>query len=92
MPLAGVVTLIGIALTVAALAFFLVRVALILKHVNFTLGTVIAGLNSIAHQTEPLGPVIEEINKDLADVQGALEGLLAKKAAAAETDRSETPA
>ena len=79
MPLVAVVTLIGVALTVLALAGYLIQVALILRHVNFTLGTIIAGVRSIANQTEPLGPIIDEINRDLADVRSSLDGLLARK-------------
>ncbi len=75
----AVVTLIGVALTVLVLAAYLLTVAWILYKVSFTLGTVVAGLRAIANQTEPLKPVIDEINADLAGVQGALEGLLAKK-------------
>ncbi|HVM36707.1 MAG TPA: hypothetical protein VM784_15385 [Actinomycetota bacterium] len=85
MELAAIVTLIGVALTVIALAVYLVTVAAILKHVNFTLGTIVAGLRSIANQTEPLDVVVSEINKDLADVRGALEGLVAQA-----TDKSST--
>lgn len=79
MPLAGVVTLIGVALTVLVLAAYLIKIAVILHKVNFTLGTIIAGLRAIAVQTEPLGSVMNEINSDLANVQGALEGLLQRK-------------
>jgi hypothetical protein len=79
MPLAGVVTLIGVALTILVLAAYLLKVAYILYKVNFTLGTIIAGLRSIVLQTEPLAPVMEEVNNDLAGVQAALEGLLEKK-------------
>lgn len=75
----AIVTLIGVALTVLVLAAYLLTVAWILYKVSFTLGTVVAGLRAIANQTEPLKPVIDEINADLAGVQGALEGLLAKK-------------
>ena len=79
MPAAAIVTLIAVALTVLALAFYLVYVALMLRHVSFTLGTIIAGLRAIAHQTEPLEPVVAEINQDLAEVQGALDQLLESK-------------
>jgi hypothetical protein len=75
----AIVTLIGVAATVLVLAAYLLTVAWILHKVSFTLGTVVAGLRAIANQTEPLKPVIDEINADLAGVQGALEGLLAKK-------------
>ncbi|MBW3561743.1 MAG: hypothetical protein KY437_04525 [Actinobacteria bacterium] len=79
MPAAAIVTLIAVALTVLALAFYLVHVALMLRHVSFTLGTIIAGLRAIAHQTEPLEPVVAEINQDLSEVQAALDQLLDAK-------------
>ena len=81
MPAAAVVTLIGVAITVAALAFYLIRVALALKHVNFTLGTVIAGVRAIEMATRPINPILGSIAGDLAATQKALEDLLAKKAA-----------
>jgi len=74
----AVVTLVGVALTVLVLAVYLVTVAWILRHVSFTLGTVIAGLRAIANQTEPLDEVITEMDKDLEDVKLALEALVAK--------------
>ncbi len=89
MPVAGVVTIVGAALTVAALAFYLIRVALILRHVSFTLGTVIAGVRAIANQTEPLGPVIDEVNRDLAEVEATLGGLLDAKLDATPEDEDE---
>lgn len=79
MPAAAIVTLIATGLTVLALAFYLVHVALMLRHVSFTLGTIIAGLRAIAHQTEPLEPVVGAINHDLADVRAALDQLLEDK-------------
>lgn len=76
---AGIVTLILVGLAVVALAAYLIYVALILRHVSFTLGTIIAGLRSIALQTEPLRRVIDEINGDLSDVDAALTQVLEKK-------------
>ena len=84
MPAAGVVTLILVLVTVAALAAALVRVALLLKHVNFTLGTVIAGVRAIELATRPINPVLGDIAGDLAATQGALDNLLAAKAAEAQ--------
>ena len=79
MPAAAVVTLIGVAITVAALAFYLIRVALALKHVNFTLGTVIAGVRAIELATRPINPILGSIAGDLAATQKALEDLLESK-------------
>jgi hypothetical protein len=83
MPAAGVVTLILVLATVAVLAASLVRVALLLKHVNFTLGTVIAGVRAIELASRPINPVLGDIANDLAATQQALDGLLASKAAPA---------
>lgn len=79
MPVAAIVTLIGTAATVAVLAGYLTKVALDLRHVNFTVGTIIAGLRAIANQTEPLGPVVDEINADLAAIREQLEGLVEQR-------------
>lgn len=76
MPLAGIVTLVAVALTVAALALYLIHVIVLLRATSFALGTIIAGLRAIAHQTAPLGPVLSEINEDLAETQAALEEVL----------------
>jgi hypothetical protein len=82
MPLAAIVTIIIALIIVAALAFYLIKVALILKDVSSTLDKVIGGVSGIVDQTQPIGPVLGEINKDLGGVQSALQGLLAKKGAA----------
>lgn len=82
MPTAGVATLALVLATVAVLAAYLIRVALVLKHVNFTLGTVIAGVRAIELATRPITPILGSIAGDLAATQQALEDLLAGKAAA----------
>ena len=84
MPAAGVVTLILVLVTVAALAAALVRVAKLLKHVNFTLGTVIAGVRAIELATRPINPVLGDIAEELSATQGALDNLLTAKAAEAQ--------
>lgn len=65
MPVAGIVTLIAVALVVAALAIYLITVAWLLQRVSFNLGTIIAGLRSIAFQTESLGQRFHRINGSL---------------------------
>ncbi|MGH8896584.1 MAG: hypothetical protein ACRDZ4_06040 [Egibacteraceae bacterium] len=82
MPPVAIVTIIIALLIVAALAFYLIKVTLLLKDVNATLSKVIGGVLRIADQAQPIGPVLGEINKDLGGVQAALQGLLAKKGAA----------
>ena len=81
MPAAGVVTVLLAAVAVAALAAYLIRVALVLKHVNFTLGTVIAGVRAIELGTRPITPILGSIAGELAATQKALDDLLASKAA-----------
>ena len=83
MSAAAIVTLVLVGLLVVALAAYLIVIIRILKHVNFTLGTLIVGVKAIALQVEPVNPIVQEINTDLTAVKDALEGLLAKKAAAA---------
>lgn len=82
MPFAGIIAIILALVIVAALAFYLIKVALTLKEVNATLENVIGGVLRIVDQTQPIGPVLTEINRDLGGVQAALQGLLAKKGAA----------
>ncbi|MDQ3931278.1 MAG: hypothetical protein M3252_00335 [Actinomycetota bacterium] len=72
----AIVTIIGTVLTVAALAVYLISVAVILKGVNFKLGTVIAGLWSISNQTEQLGSLITATNNELRDANEALQNAL----------------
>lgn len=82
MPAAGVVTIILALVTAAALAAYLVRVALVLKRVNSTLAHVIGGVQAIEVATRPITPILGSIAGDLAATQKALEDLLASKAAA----------
>lgn len=76
MPLAGIVTIIGAVLTVAALAFYLIRVAVYLREVSFNVGTIVAGLWSIAQQTEPLYGVMNDINGSLSNTEAGLQEVL----------------
>jgi hypothetical protein len=76
MPVAGIVTLIAIALAVLAIAGYLLHVIWLLYRTSFALGTIVAGLRAIAYQTRSLGPVLGDVNADLAAVQEALEAVL----------------
>ncbi len=76
MSAAAVVTLVLIALTVVALAAYLLHVIWLLHRTSFALGTIVAGLNAIAHQTRPVNDLVGEIETDLRAVRGALEGVL----------------
>jgi hypothetical protein len=81
MPAAGVATIVLVLVAVAALAAYLIRVALVLKHVNGALGTVIEAVRTIEVATRPITPILGDIAGDLAATQKALEDLLAAKAA-----------
>ena len=79
MHVLSILTLIGAALIVAALAFVLVTVALLLRKTLFTLGTVNVGLRSIAARVEPLEPILKDLNEDLSTVHRALTAVLTRK-------------
>lgn len=76
MPAAAIVTLVLVAVLVLALAYYLFRVVLILRHVNDQLGKVTFGVRAIAHQTEPIGDLVGNMNGNLSAVAGALEDLV----------------
>lgn len=78
MNAALVVTLIGVALLVGALAVYLATIAYLLNKVTFTLGTVLIGVRAIANQTIPVGEVLTDIADDCNSIQKALEGLLTR--------------
>lgn len=80
MSTAAIVTLIGVGILVLALAFYLIRIALILGSVIDTLGKVTFGVRSIAHQTEPVNEVVGEIKADVETMRSALTSLLESKA------------
>lgn len=76
MSAAAIVTLVLIAATVLALAGALLHVIWLLHKTSFALGTVVAGLNAIAHQTRPVNDIVGAIEGDLRDVREALQGIL----------------
>lgn len=69
MPLAAWVTLLAVALVVGYLAINLFRVIMDLKHVSWTLGTIIVGVRAIAYQTRTVPEVIPNVNRNLAPVR-----------------------
>lgn len=73
---ATIVTLVGVFAIVAALALYLITIAVILKEVSFNVGTVLIGVRSIAAQTAPLGPVLRDIVNDIRGIEDDLEGVL----------------
>lgn len=73
MPLAAWITLLATALIVGGLGLALLRVIIMLRHVSFTLGTVIVGVRAIAHQSKSVPPAVKSVNENLAPVRSAAE-------------------
>lgn len=84
MSLAGIVTLVLVGLLVAALAFYLLWVVVILARLTDTLGKVVFGVRSIAHRLAPVDEVVTQVNSDLTAVADAVEGFAAQLAQPAE--------
>lgn len=76
MGAATIVTLIGVAIIVVALAAYLTVIAYTLYRVSFTLGTILIGVRSIAHQTEPVSEVVLGIISEVEAIDHALEVLV----------------
>jgi len=74
---AAVAALVVTAVLVAALAFYLLWVVLILRRLTDTLGKVVFGVSSIAHRVQPVKGLVSEINDELTGVADALEALAA---------------
>lgn len=75
MSAAAIAALVVTAVLVAALAFYLLWVVVILRRLTDTLGKVVFGVAAIAHRVEPVEAVVGEINGDLVAVADALEQL-----------------
>jgi len=58
---------------IAALAFYLIWVVLILRRLTDTLGKVVFGVASIARRVQPVGGLVGDINGNLGAVADALE-------------------
>ena len=72
-------TLGEVLLLVAVLAGYLIAIAERLRRVSSTLGKVTFGVRAIEKQTQPIGPVVKDINSALEQVAGALDGLAARR-------------
>jgi len=75
----SILTLVGVALLIVALAAYLLVALVLLRKTLFTLGTVNVGLRAISARVEPLEPVLAEVNSDLSSVRDALVGVLTKE-------------
>lgn len=77
MPLAGIVTVVLAIVIALAVASYLVRVVIVLRAVNDSLGRITFGVRAIAHQTAPLGELLTPIKDDLEAVADTLDGVAA---------------
>jgi hypothetical protein len=73
---AVIVFLAGVAIAVLAIAGYLLVIALLLNRVSFTVGTILIGVRSIAHQVEPVAGVVGKLHQDTTAIESALAGLL----------------
>lgn len=78
MPAAAVVTLIAVGVVVLVLAGYLLAIGWMLQRVTGTLSEVVDGLEQVGRSTEPLGPLIDEINEDLMHVEASVDQMAAK--------------
>jgi hypothetical protein len=74
---AAIAALVVTGVLIAALAFYLLWVVVILRRLTDTLGKVVFGVASIAHRVQPVEGLVGEINGDLIGVADALEALAA---------------
>jgi hypothetical protein len=80
MPAAGVVLIVTVVLIVLALVYYLVSTIVQLRAITNGLDEVISNVGEILAKTEPVEPVVADINDNLDAAVSALEGLLVKKA------------
>ena len=80
MPAAGVVLIVTVVLIVLALVYYLVSTIVQLRAITNGLDEVIDNVGEILAKTEPVEPVVADINANLDAAVSALEGLLVKKA------------
>ena len=80
----AVILIIAVVLIVLALVYYLVCVILALQKIATGLDETISAVVEIIEKTEPVAPVVDDINANLDAAVSALEGLLVKKAGMAD--------
>lgn len=63
---AHVVLLLAVFIAVAAIAGYLIAITLILRHVVARLVTILGSVQAVTDTSQPVGPIVDDINKDLA--------------------------
>ncbi len=76
MGIESILTFIGVGAIVVVLALYLITVVVMLNHVSFTVGTILVGVRSIAHQTAPIGGVMREIVQEVQGIEEDLDAIL----------------
>ncbi|MDQ6873674.1 MAG: hypothetical protein M3042_01220 [Actinomycetota bacterium] len=76
MNIFGILTLVGVVLTLGAVALFLILYLIALRRTMRTLSTVNAGVRAIARRVEPLEPVLADVNANLGAARDALAAVL----------------
>ena len=71
--------MIAAGLIVAALAFYLITIAAVLWRVLSNLKKIKGAVEAIGKSTEPIGPIVEDINSDLSIAAGALAATLGEE-------------
>jgi hypothetical protein len=79
-----ILTLAELLLLVVVLAVYLIVIASTLRKVSQTLGLITFGVRAIEKQTEPIGPVVGDVNAALEKVAAALETIVGRPAPGAE--------
>ncbi len=77
MPVAAIVTITVALIIAAALAYYLVRVVIVLRAVNDSLGKIAFEVRTIAQRTAPLGELLTPVKTDLEAVADTLDGVTA---------------
>jgi hypothetical protein len=72
----SILTFIGVAAIVVVLALYLITVAVMLRHVSFTVGTVLIGVRAIAAQCAPIGGVMRDIVREVQAIEEDLDALV----------------
>ena len=70
----AVVTLAAVALALAVIASYLIKIALILWNVIDRLRVILGAVVAVTENSKPMGPVMEDITADLAAAREAIEG------------------
>ena len=82
-------TLVELVVLVLVLAVYLILIARKLNRISKTIGLVTFGVRAIEKQTQPIGPVLADINGALEGVAGALESIVGRPAERPEPERLE---